>query len=189
MRVVRSPVLLAALSALVLAGCDDAAEVAEERVRAIKPYTVVEPTGGAIRRYSGAIAAANSSALSFPVAGTVATVLVENGDRVAAGQPLATLDATPFDLTVQAARSELASARADAEEKLADFDRKRTLFSQGWVTKAALDSARAASGSAQGQLSLLSARLGIAERDRAKATLAAPFDGVISLRDVDPFVE
>ncbi|MEM6492409.1 MAG: efflux RND transporter periplasmic adaptor subunit, partial [Pseudomonadota bacterium] len=33
------------------------------------------------------------------------------------------------------------------------------------------------------------ARLGIAERDRAKATLAAPFDGVISLRDVDPFVE
>jgi hypothetical protein len=67
----------------VLAACDGEPEaVAPERIRSIKPYYVSEPAGGEIRRLSGKITAANTSALSFAVSGKVATVLVKQGARV-----------------------------------------------------------------------------------------------------------
>ena len=89
--------------AAIVAGCDETPPEDVERVRAIKPYYVVEPAGGDVRRYSGTIAATNTSALSFAVSGTVRTVVVKKGDRVVKGQVLATLDPKPFKLNVQAA--------------------------------------------------------------------------------------
>lgn len=176
--------------AIALAACDQAPPEAETQpVRAIKPYYVVEPAGGDVRRYSGTVAAANTSALSFAVSGTVQTVLVNQGDRVTKGQRLATLDPSPFELDVQAARSELATAQAGFDEAKVNLARQRQLFERGWVARAALDQSIAAFDAAEGDLNLARSRLGIADRDAANANLTAPFDGVISLRDVEPFVE
>ncbi len=173
-----------------LAGCDDAAppETAE-RIRAIKPYTVTEPAGASVRRYSGTVAASDTSALSFAVSGTIKTVTVKQGDRVTAGQVLATLDPKPFELDVQAAQSQLATAKATRDNKKVDLDRQRQLFSKGWVAKAALDQAIAAYDAAEGELNLARSRLGTAERDLANTKLAAPFGGVIASRNVEPFTE
>jgi RND family efflux transporter MFP subunit len=173
-----------------LAGCDDEPDGAPaERVRAIKAYYVSEPAGGDVRRYSGSIAASDTSALSFAVSGTVATVSVSQGEHVAAQQVLATLDPKAFDLNVQAAKSQLAAAQANYADKKGAVDRQRQLFDKGWVTKAALDQAVAAFEAAGGEHSLARSRLGIAERDLGKTRLAAPFDGVVASRDVEPFEE
>ena len=115
-----------------------------ERIRAIKPYFVVEPAGGDVRRYSGTITAANTSALSFAVSGTVQKVEVNKGDRVVNGQSLATLDTAPFKLDVQAAQAQRATAQAEFDKSKVDLDRQRLLFQRGWVAKAALDQAVAA---------------------------------------------
>lgn len=178
------------LFTIILAGCDDPAppETAE-RIRAIKPYTVTEPAGASVRRYSGTVAASDTSALSFAVSGTVQTVAVKQGDRVTAGQALATLDPKPFELDVQAAQSQLATAKATRDNKKVDLDRQRQLFSKGWVAKAALDQAVAAYDAAEGELNLARSRLGTAERDLANTKLTAPFGGVIASRDVEPFTE
>ena len=79
------------ITAISLSGCDDAAppETAE-RIRAIKPYYVTEPAGATVRRYSGTVAASDTSALSFAVSGTVQTVTIKQGARVTPGQVLAT---------------------------------------------------------------------------------------------------
>ncbi len=175
--------------AATLVGCDDAPPEYVERIRAIKPYYVAEPAGGDVRRYSGTIAATNTSALSFAVSGTVLTVEVNNGDSVVEGQVLATLDPEPFELDVAAAQSERASAQAEFENQRAQLDRQRQLYQRDWVAKAALDQAVAASEAAEGKLNLARSRLGLAERDLASARLTAPFDGVVALRDVEPFVE
>lgn len=173
-----------------VSACDSEPEkAAQEKVRAIKPYYVSEPAGGDIRRYSGTIAASDTSALSFAVSGTVATVAVNQGERVTAGQVLATLDPARFDLNVQAAKSELASAQATYTDKKAELDRQRQLFGKGWVAKAAIDRAVAAADSAAANLNLARSQVGNAERDRADALLKAPFDGVIASRSVEPFEE
>ena len=186
-RIASRIVLLSALAGVL--GCDEEPVQKAERVRAIKPYFVVEPAGGDVRRYSGTISASNTSDLSFAVAGTVKTVAVNKGDRVAKGQVLATLDPKPFALNVQAARSEVNAARAEVTNKRAELDRQRKLFKRGWVAKARLDGAVTEFEAAEGKLNLARSRLGLAERDMRQTQLEAPFDGVIALRDVNPFVE
>lgn len=173
-----------------LSACDGEPEAtAPERVRSIKPYYVSEPAGGEVRRVSGTIAAAKTSALSFAVSGKVATVTVNPGDRVKAGQVLATLDPKRFDLNVRAEKSQLSSARASYADKKAELDRQRQLFKKGWVAKAAIDRAVAAFDAAAGDLNLARSRVGSVEKDRADTVLRAPFDGVIATRDVEPFEE
>ena len=179
----------ALLIAAFVVGCDDTPPDDVERIRAIKPYYVAEPAGGDVRRYSGTIAATYTSALSFAVSGTVLTVEVNNGDSVVEGQVLATLDPESFDLGVEAARSERAAAQAEFENQRVQLDRQRQLYERDWVAKAALDQAVAAAEAAEGMLNLARSRLGLAERDLANTRLTAPFDGVVALRDVDPFVE
>tara|TARA_R110002110_G_scaffold7200_10_gene36542 strand:- start:9672 stop:10760 length:1089 start_codon:yes stop_codon:yes gene_type:complete len=172
------------------AACEGEPEATEpDRVRAIKPYYVSEPAGGEVRRLSGTIAAAETSALSFAVSGTVATVKVNQGERVTTGQVLATLDPRRFDLNVRAAKSELATAQANYAEKKAELDRQRQLFRKGWVAKAAIDRAVAAFDAASGDLNLARSRVGSAEKDRSDAVLRAPFDGVVASRSVEPFEE
>ncbi len=185
----RLPRLAALFVVAVLTGCEDEAPETAERIRAIKPYFVVEPAGGDVRRYSGTIVAANTSMLSFAVSGTVQSVEVSKGDHVVEGQLLATLDVAPFELDVQAARSQRATAQAEFDNRKVDLDRQRQLFERGWVAKAALDQAIAAFEAAEGELNLARSRLGLAERDLSNAGLEAPFDGVIAVRDIEPFVE
>ena len=173
--------------ALVMIGCEEQPTEQVERIRAIKPYYVAEPAGGDVRRYTGKIAASNTSALSFADSGTVATVNVKQGERVKAGKVLATLDPKPFKLDVRAAQSQKTTAQANYTEKKIDLDRKKKLFDRGWVAKAAIDQALAGYDAARGELNLARSRLGSAQRDLAKTRLVAPFDGVIANRDVEPF--
>lgn len=182
--------LLGIGSLAALTACDNEPEAtASERIRSIKPYYVSEPAGGEVRRLSGTIAAAKTSALSFAVSGKVATVKVNQGERVKSGQILAALDTKRFDLNVQAEKSQLSSAQANYADKKAELDRQRQLFKKGWVAKAAIDRAVAAFDAAAGDLNLARSRVGSVEKDRADTVLRAPFDGVIATRDVEPFEE
>jgi HlyD family secretion protein len=60
---------------------------------------------------TGTVAPASQATVAFPVSGTVATVAVWVGQRVTAGQPLATLDDTPLRTTVDQDAASLAAAR------------------------------------------------------------------------------
>ena len=58
----------------VLSGCgEEPVGETVERVRAIKTYTVSEPAGGDVGRYSGTIAASDTSTLSFALRRSGAT--------------------------------------------------------------------------------------------------------------------
>lgn len=184
---VAAPLMAVALG---LTACgEEETIVVEEKVRAIKSFTVVDRAGGASRRFTGALTAANTSNLSFAKSGTVASVAVSQGDRVTAGQVLAELDPEFLTLALSGAQSELAAAEADFADKRANFDRQRQLFERGWVAQAALDQATAAFDAADAQLELTRSRVASAERDLSEAVLVAPFDGVIASRTVEPFQE
>ena len=189
MRRLTAPLLL--LTAFAVSACEDEDDIAEtkERVRAIKTFTVTQPVGGQTRAFSGSLAAAATSSLSFSVGGTTTKVNVSAGDTVKAGELLAELDPEPLTLDVDAARSNLASAQASFDEKQANVDRQRTLFEKGWLAQAGLDQALAAFEVAEGEVNVARSKLAAAERDLEKAKLTAPFDGVIASRDVEPFQE
>ena len=96
----------------------------------VKRQTFVREVSG-----TGVVSAARSRSLVFPGTGTVAEVLVGEGDRVASGAPLARLDTRALERDLASSRSALASARADLERVLAQQTIDR-LDAQAAVTAA-----------------------------------------------------
>lgn len=107
---------------------------------------------------SGEIEALRSADLSFRVPGTVGEVLVEEGDQVSAGQPLARLDIRELTLQVTQAEASLAQAQANYERLV-----------EGATPE---DIAAARAQVAQAQAGLTQARGGVTAADIAAAEAA-----------------
>lgn len=107
---------------------------------------------------TGVVSAARSRTLVFPGSGTVAEVLVGEGDRVEAGAALARLDTRALERDLASSRSALASARADLERVLAQQSIDR-LDAQDAVTAAGNRLATA-------RQTLLDARTNLASTER-----------------------
>ena len=137
------------------------------------------------RWYLGRLEAARSSALGFELAGQLDAIEVHEGDQVAAGQLLATLDA----LRLQAQRNELEAAVAEAEarRRLAQLtlNRLSNVVQAGGVSRQQLDEAREGLRVAEAAASLARARVDTIGVEIAKSQLRAPFDGVIVRRLMD----
>jgi len=174
----------------IVTGCNEVDQNTEALPpRPIKTYTVTEAAGGMVRRFSGISEASETTALSFPVSGTIQTLSVNAGDSVAEGQVIATLDAEPFKLDVQAARAEVEKAQSDVSGKEAELKRNQTLFQKGWIAEAALEEHQVAFNAARSSLDYAQSRLVLAERNLGNATLRAPFAGTIASKPVERFKE
>jgi RND family efflux transporter MFP subunit len=132
--------------------------------------------------------------------GTLERVLVQIGDRVAAGAPLALLDRREIDAQVDAAAAAVAVAGAGleaAEAALANAEqeaaRARNLYEKGALARQRMDAADTAFRSARAQRDLARANVAQAEAAHRRglevqrdATLRAPMAGVIVARNYDP---
>ncbi len=110
--------------------------------------------------------------VSSRVTAPVTAVLADEGDRVARGQALATLDAEDQRHTI----AQLAAERVKAEQ---DEARAVALFQQGWMARSARDQAVAAANSAR-------AAEASAKAKRDQYTIRAGISGVVLRRDVEP---
>ncbi|NTV99902.1 MAG: biotin/lipoyl-binding protein, partial [Oscillochloris sp.] len=136
---------------------------------------------------SGTVEAAQSRSLSFRVSGTVDTVLVQQGDLVKSGQPLARLDTRELNLAVQEAEANLKSAEAqladvqgngatdlelaNARAGLASAEASYANTRNGSATPEDIASARAQLHSAQLSLAELKAGPTSTEISSARTTL------------------
>jgi HlyD family secretion protein len=111
---------------------------------------------------SGSVAAAQSLDLAFQASGTVTSVLVAEGDRVTAGQALATIDSRDLELQVASAQAALDSATI----RLAQV-------ADGNVQPADIDAQAAAVASAQAQLRSAQAQLAALKNPTAAAVSSA----------------
>jgi len=168
-----------------LTACKEKTEIIEV-VRAIKTITVSEQAAEQIRKFSGVVAAVDSSGLSFQVAGQVETVEVDIGDHVTKGQVLAALDPEPYQLDVDAGQAELVKARANVTNTKAEYDRQKRVFEQGAGAKSDLDAAEYNYKAAQSAVNVQIARLDLANRNLRKTKLLSPYDGAIAWRAVQP---
>jgi HlyD family secretion protein len=91
----------------------------------------------------GTVSAVNRATLSFPVAGTVSSVAVGVGSRVAAGQVLASLDTTALSQQLASANSTLASAQQTlAADEASQTGTSSSSSQTGGETTATLDAVR-----------------------------------------------
>lgn len=89
----------------------------------------------------GVIQPVKQSTISAQAAGRIAALLVKAGDKVRAGQLLATIDDRETQTGIQRSQAQVAQAQAELRNAQANFERTRDLQTKGFVSSAALDTA------------------------------------------------
>jgi RND family efflux transporter MFP subunit len=124
---------------------------------------------------------------------------VDIGDRVKAGALLADITAPELDHQITQAKATLAQSQAtlqqtQASRELADVTNARDskLVQQGWLTlqqgdndRLTLRSQQAAVAVAQSNIAAQDAQIRVLEQEKAYQRVVAPFDGVITQRNID----
>jgi len=172
-------------TAVALAACKEKIEIIEV-VRPIKTITVSEQATDQIRKFSGQVAAVDSSGLSFQVGGQVLSVAVDIGDHVKNEQVLAVLDPEPYQLDVDATEAELVKARDNVTQTKAEYERQKRIFEQGAGAQRYVEVAEYQYKAARSAVEYQIAKLDLARRNLRKTKLLSPYDGVIAWRSVQP---
>jgi len=168
-----------------LTACKKEPEIVEV-LRAIKTITVKEQETEKILKFSGQVAAVDSSGLSFEVSGQVESVEVDIGDRVKKGQVLAVLDPEPYELDVDAAEADLTKAKENVTKTKAEYKRQKRIFEEGAGAERYVEVAEYNYKAARSAVKFQTAKLDLAKRNLRKTKLPSPYDGVIAWRSVQP---
>lgn len=165
---------------LALAGCGDSSVSHDPRTA---PPLVRTAAVGSFtdvgRSFTGVVVARTQSDLGFRVAGKVLERLVDTGQSVRRGQPLARLDPIDLQLQARAQQEAVASAQARARQTADDEARYRGLVAAGAVSASAYDQIKAAADAARAQLSAAQAQADVARNASGYAVLLADADGVV----------
>lgn len=168
----RNGLWLVATGVLLCTGCSHAPRQQSERTIGVRTLTVAAaPTTSTGREYVGQIEEESATALSFPVQGTVSSVSVEEGARVAAGTVVAQLDRRNLQSVYNGAKASLAQAE-DAMQRLQQLYDNGSLPEIQYVE-------------AQTKLAQARAMEEVARKNLDDAQLVAPFSGVIGRQSVE----
>lgn len=118
--------------------------------------------------------------LSFRAAGKVTERLVELGQSVRAGQPLARIDPADYQLAVRANEEQQRSAEVDAAQAASDAARFNRLMADGSVGAADAERQQARADAAAARLTQAKKQTELARNREAYTVLTAPFDGVVT---------
>lgn len=148
----------------------------------------IEPLDGfdVVRSFSGRVEARRSSEVGFELAGLVAEVLVDEGDHVDAGDPVARLDTARLDARRRELIAALDAATARSEQSGLVLERMSKARASGAATRQELDDAIKEAAAAEADRRLADATVVALDVDLEKAVLHAPFDAIVARRDVDP---
>jgi len=182
--------LLAGLSlaaiAITLAGCNDSIAEKAAPARPVLVATVHFEAESPERSFVGTIKPRIEADMGFRVPGKVARRLVDVGQTVDVGQPLATLDEVDLKLQAEQAEAEFRAATGVLAQAGAAEQRAKDLRAKGWATDAQLDSAKAAADEARARLNRAERSVELTRNSLSYATLLADSRGVVTASLVDP---
>ena len=117
--------------------------------------------------------------------GVVRQVFVEPGDWVKQGQTLATIDRSVQTQQASALAAAIEQARADSALARANLDRAKKLVSNGFVSKADIDTKQAALDGANARVAVAQAQLGQQRALIGRLDIRAPTGGLVLTRAVE----
>lgn len=155
----------------------------------IPTVTIVVPGRTDVARTitaSGALAAHRDQPVGVAgVGGRVTSVNVDAGKWVGAGQVLATIDRSVQSQQAAQLAAQVASARANAELAQNNYERAVALQGRGFVSKAEIDSKRAARDAANAQVRVNQAQLNATRAEIGRLDIRAPASGLVLARMIE----
>ncbi|MVT05122.1 efflux transporter periplasmic adaptor subunit [Enterobacter sp. 10-1] len=174
------PLVIMVFAISLLTGCGEKTVNTPKPARPVRYLVIASPTSFADLQRTGEIHAHDETALSFRLDGRILSRRVDIGDRVKAGQRLATLDDVSVKNRLAAAQADVESAKASAQAAGLNLSRMQKLMPTGAIARAQLDSVRADWLVANARLKSSVAARRDAEENLSWARLVAPADGVIT---------
>lgn len=162
-------------------GCDQGpqAEPGRKPLRSVVTTVVARPSQGEVRLFSGTARPAVETVLSFRVPGKVEAVRVSVGQQMPAGDAVARLDSTDFELEVKRRRARVAQVNAKYERARFEYERVRSLYEVDSVSRRELDQSRAMFESARAEREAAREALALARQKLEYCVLRSPLDGEI----------
>src|SRR5499427_543010 len=177
---------LLALSVIVLSGCQESTAEKVVPGRPVLVATVKYEAASPERSFVGTIKPRIESDMGFRVPGKVAKRLVEVGQTVDVGQPLALLDEVDLKLQAEQAQAEFSAATGVLAQAAASEQRAKDLRAKGWTTDAQMDTARAAADEARARLNRAERQVELTKNSLSYATLVADARGVVTATLIEP---
>src|SRR5438270_2705201 len=175
-----------ALLAVALAGCNDAGAQKAGPARPVLVATAHYEAESPERSFVGTIKPRIETDMGFRVPGKVAKRLVEVGESVDVGQPLATLDEVDLKLQAEQAQAEFSAATGVLAQAAASETRAKDLRVKGWTTDAQMDQAKAAADEARARFNRAERSVELTKNSLSYATLLADGRGVVTATLIDP---
>lgn len=125
----------------------------------------------------GVIQPVKQATVSTQASGRIATLLVKAGDRVKAGQLLATVDDRETQTGVARSQAQVTQADAELRNAQANFQRTRELQAKGFVSQAALDVAESQFKAAKAGRDQAGAGAAQSALAQGFTRVTAPFEG------------
>jgi len=156
--------------------------------------------GGSLLDASGYVVARRAATVSSKITGKVAQVMIEEGQRVAAGEVIARLDNSNARAALDQARAQVAAAQASVrvaqanlEGAVPKYERSQKLHDRGFLSEQDVDDAKAAADSARESLDLaqrqvMTAKAAVEVQQQAEddTIIRAPFAGVVTVKAAQP---
>jgi membrane fusion protein (multidrug efflux system) len=191
-RASRASLLLTLSLPLALAGCKKSESASAAPVKAetmlVGPENIVIVRTEQIRTgpaLSGSLTPEKSATIRAEMSGAVLNTFAEAGQRVSAGQSLAQLDASVLRDQAVSARSAVTTAQSSYDIARRNLERNATLERAGAIAERDLEQARNAVLGSQAQLATARAQLANITKQLDKASVQAPFSGVVAQRQAN----
>ena len=126
---------------------------------------------------NGTVTALQSVDLRAQITSTVREIHIREGQNVGKGELLFSFDSRAEEANIRKAEAQVEKDRADLATAKRNLERQRELFTQKFISQAALDTAQNQVDTLSGQLAVDSAAVESARVARAYTEIRAPFAG------------
>lgn len=169
-----------------LGGCGSSQQAAGQKqamkVTTFKPFKSDTPI---MREYTGSIMALQEVPVRSKVSGTVMEKYITGGQQVTEGQPLYRLDTRNYNSQLANAQAQAAQASANYENAATDLARYDQLIAAGAISQKVYDNQKAAVDAYKGAVDAAEAQVSIASTNLGDTIVTAPFNGKLSMDDVN----
>lgn len=169
-----------------LGGCGSSQQAAGQKqaikVTTFKPFKSDTPI---MREYTGSIMALQEVPVRAKVSGTVMEKYITGGQQVTEGQPLYRLDTRNYNSQLANAQAQAAQAAANYENAATDLARYDQLIAAGAISQKVYDNQKAAADAYKGAMDAARAQVDIASTNLSDTIVTAPFNGKLSMDDVN----
>lgn len=146
----------------------------------VKAVEVVQKQTVSKLLFNATVEGSTSAAISAKLAGRIKEIVVQEGQKVQAGDPLLRLEEAELANSVQNSQAALVKAQVNYDLALADYHRYQQLHTQDAISEQQMQVAEAKLKTAQADVDSAAANEKNAQQQYSYSVITAPVDGIVA---------